>query len=368
MASRSAAAPARPLFLLHGADGFRARLRAFDLVRRLARGEDATAPDLAALPRRIALDDALGVTRLSGRAASGDAVVLSSRSEGLFATAEDRRVVFVEDAEALAEPARLHELPAETAVVLLASGPLAAARGATGLAQVVRDLGGAVEEFKPLEESEVEAWLGRRATHLGVALEPSAAAELARAVGADLERADQELEKLAAYAAGERVRAEDVRALVPGAVEAAVFDLTGAVLRHDVRRAIALLERLLDGGEPPLRLLGLLVWQFRVLLAAAGARGDAELERAAAQLGLSRGALLRSRRVASSVRPSVVARAYESLYAADVALKAGFGRQDQQHLILQLLVLDLCGVEGADPRPLADAARAAYELARSASV
>lgn len=362
MAPRSGAAPARPLFLIHGADGFRARLRAYDLVARLSRGEPPSNGDLAALPRRPALSEALGVSRLSARAASPAAIVLSTRSEGLFASASDRRVVLVEEVEALSDAEVLRELSPETPVVLLASGALPG-RGAA-LPQVVRELGGVVEEVRPLDDAAVEAWLARRAEHLGVALEPAALVELARAVGPDLERADNELEKLAAYAAERRVTAGDVRALVPGAVEAVVFDLTGAVLRKDVKGAVRMLERLFDTGEPPLRLLGLLVWQFRVLLAAAGGRDD-DLDRAAAQLGLSKGALLRARRTAANIRPSLVARAYESLYAADVALKAGFGRADQQQLILMLLVLDLCGVDGADPRPLADAAREAYERARS---
>lgn len=362
MPERSAAVlHARPLFLVHGADGFRARLRAYELVARLSHGEDPRSSDIAALPRRPAFAEGLGVTRLFAREAGPQDILMATRSDGLFTAADERRVVLVEQAEALAAASVLRDVPQEAALVLVAEVKLAP-RGRAGdegasLAEIVRELGGVVEELGPLGEGDVEDWIERRAAALGVRLDSAARTELARTVGSDLERVDRELEKLRAYAMEEMVRAEDVRLLVPGAVEAVVFDLTGAVLHKDVRTAVATLERLFELDEPPLRLLGLLVWQFRVLLVAAGARSDAELERAARQTGLSRGALLRARRIAAGVRPSLVARAYESLYAADVALKGGLSRGEQQRAVLQLLVLDLCGVEGADVRPLADVAR-----------
>lgn len=328
---------------------------------RLAGGEDARASDLASLARLPSFAKDLGVARLSAREASPQDILMAARSDGLFAAADERRVVLVEHAEAIADAAFLREVPQETAVVLLAEVALPARPRGSGeaatLAQVVGELGGTVEELPPLDEAGVEDWLERRAPTLDTRLDDAARAELARTVGPDLERADHELEKLGAYAAGEAVRVEDVRLLVPGAVEATVFDLTGAVLRKDVRTAVATLERLFETDEPPLRLLGLLVWQFRVLLVAAGARSDADLERAARQTGLSKGALLRARRSAAGVRPSLVARAYESLYAADVALKGGLSRGEQQRAVLSLLVLDLCGVEGADVRPLAEVAK-----------
>ena len=280
----------------------------------------------------------------------------------MFALSNERRVVVLEDVEALADARFLREVPSDVALVLVTGGPLQgrASDGADGaigpqaLPKLVRELGGTIEELRPLDEGGVERWLASGARARGLALEPDALVEVARAIGADLERAERELDKLAAYAAGATVKGADVRALVPGAVESDVFELTGAVVRRDVRRAVQMLERLLDGGEPPQRLLGLLVWQFRALLIAAGARTDAELERAARETGLSVGALFRARRHAAGVRQPLVLRAYEALYAADLAIKSG--RADAR-TALQLLVLDLCGVEGADVRALAERAR-----------
>lgn len=346
MATPSPAGNARPLYLVHGADRLRARLRAAELAGRLSRGLDPSASDLARVPRGSLSQLGMGMTRLSAREATPADILMAARSDGLFAPAEERRVILVEDAEALVDSTVLRELPHEgVAVVLLANGASGVA-----LARVVRELGGVVEEYARLDQSGAEAWLAKRAQTQGASLDRSALAALAESVEGDLERADRELEKLAAYAAGAVVTQRDVAALVAGAVENDVFELTRSVVRRDVRAALRILERLLDSGEPPLRLHGLLVWQFRVLLVAAGARTDAEVERAAAETGLSRGAVSRWRREASAVRPSQIRQAYESLYAADLAMKSGV----DPRTAFQLLVLDLCGVEGADLGPLAE--------------
>ena len=321
----------------------RARLRAHDLVGSLSRGAEPAA-DLARVPRDTLAAAPLGVTRLSAREASPSDLLMAVASEGLFALSDERPVLLVEDAEALADVAVLTSLPVDAVVVMLAGV------AAPSLAKAVRELGGAVEDLGSLEPPEVEAWLGRRAKSLGVALEPDAVGALAEAVGPDLERADRELEKLGAYAGDRGVTESDVRALVTGTVEQDVFDLTKAVVRRDVRTAVAVLERLLGSGEPPLRLHGLLVWQFRLLLVAAGVGNERDLERAIGQTGLSRGAVQRWRREASGMRPSTIRRAYESLYAADLAMKSSV----DPRTVFQLLVLDLCGVEGADLQPLAE--------------
>lgn len=344
MAGPSAAAPGPALFLLSGADSLRVRLRAHDLARALAAGA-APADELAAVPRDVLRDSAPGLTRLSAKEASPTDLVMAAASPGLFAAEGERRVLLVEDAEALADLSTLRGLAADAAVVLSASG-----RAPAALERAVRELGGTVETLALLDQSELEGWLRRRARTLGVTLTADATTALAEAVSGDLERADRELEKLRAYAAGDRVSEADVRALVSGAVQQDVFELTRAVVRRDTRSAVRVLERLLASGEPPLRLHGLLVWQFRLLLVAAGVRGGFDLERAIAQTGLSRGALERWSREAAGLQPSTIVRAYESLYAAELAIKTSVDPRS----VFQLLVLDLCGVEGADLQPLAE--------------
>jgi DNA polymerase-3 subunit delta len=89
---------------------------------------------------------------------------------------------------------------------------------------------------------------------------------MATLVGNDLRLLDQEIDKLLLYADGKQVTETDVRALVSRAREASVFDLVDHVGRREADKALRLLHRLLDEGEPPLRLMAMLARQVRILI------------------------------------------------------------------------------------------------------
>jgi DNA polymerase-3 subunit delta len=173
--------------------------------------------------------------------------------------------------------------------------------------------------------------------------------ELASAVGGDTDRIEQELSKLATYAKGEPVTAANVRALVPGAIETEVFDLTRAVVKRDPRVAVDKLERLLEEGQAPQQILALLLWQFRVLLFALRMKGMPDAERAARAIRSSASAIARWQADARRLSQADITRAYEALYATDLAIKQG---RTEPENALMLCVLDLCGVPNADPRDL----------------
>jgi len=355
------------VFLLHGEDPFRTRLRLAELVRSLAAGRGGAPGDLAALDSP-ALGAALGVTRFDARTDAPAAIALSGQSQGLFDVPGEHRVVVVDHAEALREVSLVEAFPPDAALVLVAEEKMAAARGgrrtpARGKAAVapaatralpdaVLDAGGRVERIERLAPDALLPWIRARAALRGAALAPAALDELAT-LGPDTERLEQELAKLAAYAAGATITLEDVHHLVSGAIEADIFALTRAVVRHDPRTALATLDRLLADGQAVQQIIALLLWQFRVLLFASvlekpsgpagGARPDPE--RMAKAIRSSAGAILRWRTEARGVRQADVTRAYESLYATDVAIKSGRARADTAALML--CILDLCGVRGA---------------------
>jgi DNA polymerase-3 subunit delta len=217
------------------------------------------------------------------------------------------------------------------------------------LSAVVEEAGGVIEQITRLGPGEVGGWIAARATLLGVELAPDAITELAGAVGGDSERIDQELAKLGAYAAGAKVTGADVRALVSGAIETDVFQLTQAVVRHDTKTAIGRLESLLAEGQAPQQILALLFWQFRVLLFASAMRTSADAERMAKAIRGSAYAIGKWQAFARGVGRADIVRAYEVLYATDLAIKTG--RTEPENAML-LCILDLCGIHAADPRAL----------------
>lgn len=128
---------------------------------------------------------------------------------------------------------------------------------------------GFVEHFKLPGDRELPGWIQQRARSIGQGqgqLSSEATAMLATLIGPDLRLLDIEIEKLLLYAGDRMVTTEDVQLLVSHAREASVFDLVDCVGRRETGRALRLLHRLIDEGEPPLRLLAMLARQIRILI------------------------------------------------------------------------------------------------------
>src|SRR5436309_12538497 len=357
----SSSAPRRMVFLLHGEDPFRTRLRLGELAGALLSGTAAGQTDLA--PRvEPRPGTQLGVTRHDGRFDTPGAIMLSGQAQGLFDAVDEPRVVIVDHAEGLRDLDLIASFPREAALVLVSVERLAAGRSRRGqrpkapnapaanLLEAVEAAGGSVERIERLAPVEVPAWIAARARIHGVKLDGDAVAMLASAVGSDTERVEQEIQKLGAYANGATVTAEAVRTLVSGAIEADVFELTQAVVRKDARTAVATLERLIADGNAVQQILALLLWQFRVLLFASAMRSNADAERMAKAIRSSPYAIQRATAFARRVTRADVLRAYEAIYATDQVIKTG--RAESDLAALELCVLDLCGVANADLRDM----------------
>jgi DNA polymerase-3 subunit delta len=353
-----ASAARRSLHLIHGEDPYRARLRAAELVATLT-SDDQRPSDLRA-QRSPELGTHLGLSRYDARETDPSLIELAGRSQGLFDAVDERRIVVVEHAEALADVGVIGRFPAEADLVLVSETKIQprgrrpaktakAVEPPPDLATAVEAAGGSVEHIGRLLPQELGGWIAARATLLGVDLASDAITELGAASGNDSERIDLELAKLGAFAAGARVTGADVRALVSGAIETDVFELTQAVVRHDARTAMRRLDALLAEGQAPQQILALLLWQYRVLLFAAAMSSGASAERSAKAIRSSAYAIGKWQAYARGVSRADIVRAYEVLYATDLAIKTG---RIEEKLAMTLCVLDLCGVPAADPREL----------------
>ncbi|MDQ1694331.1 MAG: polymerase subunit delta [Acidobacteriaceae bacterium] len=108
-------------------------------------------------------------------------------------------------------------------------------------------------ELVRVDESDAMRWLIGEAERRGSALDQDAARELADALGADMMLMASELEKLLLYTRERRsITLGDVETMVLGAKQRSLYELTDAISAKDRRRALALLQGLLnasDGGE-----------------------------------------------------------------------------------------------------------------------
>ncbi len=124
-------------------------------------------------------------------------------------------------------------------------------------------------------------WVRQEAARVGIRLDAEAAGLLKELAGEGLSVVRRELEKLSLYVSTkETVNAHDVVAVQGAEPGASVFDLSGAIIHGKVSQALLILEKTLESGEAPLRILGALLWQYRRLWKAKDglSRRDSEAE------------------------------------------------------------------------------------------
>ncbi len=159
----------------------------------------------------------------------------------------------------------LPHLPPTTRLVFVEELTLSSNHPIVRLAQ--REPQGYEKRFSPPDTGSLPRWIGKRAQKHGGRIEPRASHQLAAVVGADLRLLDQEISKLVTYTGGSRaITAADVEILVPYSQDAVIFDLVDALGSRDGPTAARTLHRLLESGEHPLGLLGMIVRQFRLLI------------------------------------------------------------------------------------------------------
>ena len=93
-------------------------------------------------------------------------------------------------------------------------------------------------------------------------------------VGDDMFQIKNETDKLISYV-GERpeLTREDIEAITSGEVQNKIFDLVAAIAEGNKRQALAYYDDLILLKEPPMRILFLIVRQYRILLLIANMRG-----------------------------------------------------------------------------------------------
>lgn len=251
------------VYLLHGEDSLAVRAFVNNLLARM--GDPGMAE--------------LNTQRLDG-SSNSDEELRSALHTLPFLS--ERRLVIVERplARLNSAPARqrflalLESLPISTALILLLPDESDSRKGwktyneEHWLMKWAVTQGGRVmhRAFRLPTGSEMPAWVQQQTKKLGGQITRPAAEELAGLVGGDTERASRELEKLLAFVNYARpIEVEDVQELVAFGGETDVFGMVDALGQRDTRRALHLLQALLQEQEP-FQLFGMIVRQFRLLL------------------------------------------------------------------------------------------------------
>lgn len=124
-----------------------------------------------------------------------------------------------------------------------------------------------VLEMKSLSDSETIKWMENVAQEALVELEKDAINQLLILTAGDLMVIHQELQKLSLYVGeGGLITVDTVNLLVARTLEQNIFDLIDHVIHKRSKNALQIFYDLLKNNEEPIKILSLLVNQFRLIL------------------------------------------------------------------------------------------------------
>jgi len=178
---------------------------------------------------------------LSALEASAEDVEAACNALGLFAV--ERRLVVVEQVERwkAAEVKRIEEYlkrPAPTTVLALTGEEV---KRDSALAKSVAKTGELLVYDLPKRgrKADLPRWVEAQLAERGIKIDAEAARALVELVGEDTQELATEIDKLATWAAGERLTERGIAELVPARAETPPFDLTDAWGGRDVGAAVA---------------------------------------------------------------------------------------------------------------------------------
>jgi len=184
---------------------------------------------------------------------------------------ESRRYLLADGVERWRDPQleavadALVGLPPDLTVVLIAR-----AKPPAKLTRAVKAAKGEIHEFEAPKARDMPRALVGEAKRLGFALDGAAARMLVERMGANPQRLQNELERLALWAGPDgAVSAADLDAMIADTSEAAVWALSDALLERDAASALQISERLVGQGENVTGLIYGLASRLRKACAAA---------------------------------------------------------------------------------------------------
>jgi DNA polymerase-3 subunit delta len=200
---------------------------------------------------------------------------------------------------------------------------------------------GVVQRFDRLEAGSLKDSLLAAARAHGKRLSLEAIDLLIPLAGDDLRQLIYSVEKATLFVGDrEEIGPQDIEALVGETRTRSIFELTDAVGARDLGVAVRCLTGLLESGEEPLAILGMLARQVRLLFRTKALQTQATPSGAAARtLGVPPRVAATLERHAASLSWQQLSRALRCLSRADLAIKTG---RAAAPAVLSQLVWDLC--------------------------
>lgn len=197
---------------------------------------------------------------------NGERFISSCRSHPFFAA---RRLVILKDADQLSASATLTVLqylkrPNGSTLLLVLANNLDAKNGLRkGFEQGENSW---AIPFYALEGRDLQRWLSMQLQQEGFQVEQDALHYLCEHLAGDTRNSRQELDKLMLFMGDSRsVQLEDVLAMVGETTTHSGFGLAAAITAGQLQEGLTILEKLLESGEEPIALLGVISQRLRRL-------------------------------------------------------------------------------------------------------
>jgi DNA polymerase-3 subunit delta len=304
---------AAPLYLVHGAEPLLAS-RAVEMIEKAVTGGDP-----AAMDREI----------FAGEEADARSVALSAAAYPMLGA---RRLVIVREAEKLGDTGPLEAYIADpsptTTLVVVSRKPDFRKK----LFQALKERALVVECRTPYDER-IAAWIDAEVRATGRSIDPEAAELLRHSVGGSLSDIANELEKLYTYSGAKAViGVAEVEAVVGLSRQYSIYELQRALGSLRTGEAIGIFTRMLDSGEPLIKIVAQLTHYFEKLwiLPPGGARQD----EAAALLGVKPFFVREYLAARRNFSPEALDRCFTALRDADLAVKSSGGTPQQTMTLL----------------------------------
>ena len=232
-----------------------------------------------------------------------------------------------------------------TTVLLITAGK---ADGRSKVVKRIKSVGTSVH-FGALKPRDAVDWLKAEASRKGYGIQHDAAALLVDEVGVDLLTLSSSLGKLVAFVGEQRPIARgDIEQAVERTREEVIWDLTDSVGRKNLFKALETVDGLLEAGQSPIMLVGLLARHFRQLWQVMeGLQQGGTPDSIAKQQGIHPFVAKKLSAQASAFSPYAMPVLFDALYEADKNLKSS---RLAQSLILESLLIQLCRTNSVDRR------------------
>jgi DNA polymerase III subunit delta len=201
--------------------------------------------------------------------------------------------------------------------------------------------------FKPYD-NELPGWIRVQGRKLGLLIDQRGIERLLELIGSDLPSLHNALERLSLYVGGEgQIRREVVDEVIAETRSYDAFEMARVVGHRDIDGGLRMLRGLLEGGEAPLKILGLLAYNFRQLLRARVAVDQGTPALRVAEEFVHKRIQYRRERLLREFAGRLEQFSQDELkgvllllHQTDLALKSSSGLPD--HLLMEKLILDLC--------------------------